>query len=87
MPVRSILSWLAIGLVVGLLGKFVLPGKDASDVTGTILAGIAGALIAGFVAETMHWEMSGTWQNYVVSIAGAAVAVAVYRMARNHRPG
>lgn len=87
MPERSILAWLAIGLVTGVVGKLVMPGKDPGGVIATILIGIAGALIAGFVAETMHWTVSGAWQNYAASVAGAVAILAIYRMTRNHRPG
>ena len=87
MPVRSILAWLLIGLVVGVLGKALMPGKNPGGVIGTILIGVAGALIAGFVAETMHWTASSTWQNYAASVAGALALLAIYRLARNHRHG
>ncbi|MDB5677649.1 GlsB/YeaQ/YmgE family stress response membrane protein [Sphingomonas bacterium] len=87
MPERSILAWLAIGLVVGVIGKFVMPGKDPGGGVGTILIGIAGALIGGFVAETMHRAISGTWQNYAASIVGAVVVLAIYRVVRHRRPG
>jgi uncharacterized membrane protein YeaQ/YmgE (transglycosylase-associated protein family) len=87
MPERSIMAWLAIGLVVGVLGKVLMPGKDRGGLIGTVLMGIGGALIAGFVAEAMHWTVSGTWQNYAASIAGAVVVLGIYRLVRNHRPG
>ena len=87
MPERSILAWLAIGLAVGIVGKLTMPGKDPADLIATILIGIAGALIAGFVAETMHWTVSGAWQNYAASVVGAVVLLAIYRVVRNHRPG
>jgi uncharacterized membrane protein YeaQ/YmgE (transglycosylase-associated protein family) len=87
MPERSILAWLAIGLVVGVLGKLVMPGRDPRGAIAAILIGIAGALIAGFVAETMHWTVSGGWRNYAVSLAGAVVGLGVHRMVRNRRSG
>ena len=87
MPERSILAWLAIGLVVGVLGKVLMPGKDPGDLIVTILLGIAGALIAGFVAETMRWTVSGAWQNYAASVAGAVAVLAVFRMVRNRPAG
>ena len=86
MPERSILAWLAIGLVVGVIGKIVVPGKNPGGLIVTILLGIAGALVAGFVAETMRWTASGTWQNYAAAVVGALIVLAIYRMARNRRP-
>jgi uncharacterized membrane protein YeaQ/YmgE (transglycosylase-associated protein family) len=87
MPERSILAWLAVGLVVGIFGKAVMPGKDSGGLIVTILIAIAGALIAGFVAEGMHWTMSGGWHNYAASVAGAVAVLAVYRLVRNHSAG
>ena len=57
MPERGILGWLLIGLVAGVLGKFIMPGKDPGGFVVTILVGIAGALLAGFVAQTMNWTL------------------------------
>jgi uncharacterized membrane protein YeaQ/YmgE (transglycosylase-associated protein family) len=87
MPVRSILAWLAIGLVVGVFGKLVVPGKDRDGWTVMILVGIAGAVTTGFVAETMHWTDSGTWQSDSASAVGAVAALVLFRLVRRHRSG
>lgn len=85
MPDRSILGWLLIGLVAGVLGKFLMPGKDPGGFIVTILIGIAGALLAGFVAQTMNWTLVGGWQNYAAATAGAVVLLLLYRMVVNRR--
>jgi uncharacterized membrane protein YeaQ/YmgE (transglycosylase-associated protein family) len=85
MPERSILGWLLIGLVAGVLGKFVMPGKDPGGFIVTILIGIAGALLAGFVAQTMNWTLVGGWQNYAAATVGAIVLLALYRVVVNRR--
>jgi uncharacterized membrane protein YeaQ/YmgE (transglycosylase-associated protein family) len=85
MPERSILGWLLIGLVAGVLGKFVMPGKDPGGFIVTILIGIAGALLAGFVAQTMNWTLVGGWQNYAAATAGAIVLLACYRVVVSRR--
>lgn len=85
MPERSILGWLLIGLVAGVLGKFVMPGKDPGGFIVTILIGIAGALLAGFVAQTMNWTLVGGWQNYAAATAGAIVLLGLYRLVVNRR--
>jgi len=85
MPERSILGWLLIGLVAGVLGKFVMPGKDPGGFIVTILIGIAGALLAGFVAQTMNWTLVGGWQNYAAATTGAIVLLALYRLVVNRR--
>ena len=85
MPERSILGWLLIGLVAGVLGKFVMPGKDPGGFIVTILIGIAGALLAGFVAQTMNWTLVGGWQNYAAATAGAIVLLVLYRVVVSRR--
>lgn len=85
MPERSILGWLLIGLVAGVLGKFVMPGKDPGGFIVTILIGIAGALLAGFVAQTMNWTLVDGWQNYAAATAGAIVLLVLYRLMVNRR--
>jgi uncharacterized membrane protein YeaQ/YmgE (transglycosylase-associated protein family) len=85
MPERSILGWLLIGLVAGVLGKFVMPGTDPGGFIVTILIGIAGALLAGFVAQTMNWTLVGGWQNYAAATAGAIVLLALYRVVVSRR--
>lgn len=85
MPERSILAWLAIGLVIGVIGKFVMFGRDPGGMIGSIPISIAGALVGGFVAHTMQWTPSGTWQNFVASALGAVAALAIYRPMRHRR--
>ena len=87
MPERSILAWLAIGLVTGVVAKLLPAYKEPGGFVVTILFGIAGALLAGFVAETMQWTSTGTWQNYAVALGGAIVLLSLYRTVVSHRLG
>jgi uncharacterized membrane protein YeaQ/YmgE (transglycosylase-associated protein family) len=82
---RSILGWLLIGLVAGVLGKLIMPGKDPGGFIVTILIGIAGALLAGFVAKSMHIALVGGWENYAAATAGAVVLLALYRVVVSRR--
>lgn len=82
---RSILGWLLIGLVAGVLGKIVMPGKDPGGFIVTILIGIAGALLAGFIAKSMGFAIVGGWQNYAAATAGAIVLLALYRVVMSNR--
>jgi len=82
---RNILGWLLIGLVAGALGKLIMPGKDPGGVVGTILVGIAGALLAGYSAKAMHFTLVGVWQNYAAATAGAVVLLALYRLVMARR--
>lgn len=85
MPDRSILGWLLIGLVAGVLGKIIMPGKDPGGIIVTILIGIAGALIAGFLAKTMGYVLEGGWENYAAATGGAVVLLALYRLVMSRR--
>ncbi|HWK37005.1 GlsB/YeaQ/YmgE family stress response membrane protein [Sphingomonas sp.] len=80
MAERSIIGWLLIGLVAGIVGKMLMPGKDPGGITVTIIIGIAGALLAGFVAESAGVTLRGGWANYGAATAGAVALLIVYRL-------
>ena len=82
---RGILDWLLIGLVAGVLGKLIMPGRDPGGFVVTILIGIAGALLAGFVARGAGLALAGGWQNYGAALAGAIVLLALYRLVVSRR--
>lgn len=82
---RGILGWLLIGLVAGVLGKIIMPGKDPGGFIVTILVGIAGALLAGFVAQSMGWQVTGGLQSYAAATGGAVVLLALYRLIVSRR--
>lgn len=85
MPERTILGWLLIGLVAGILGKILMPGKDPGGIIVTILIGIAGALLAGFVARSSGVTLDGGWENYGAATLGAIVLLALYRIVMTRR--
>ena len=73
-------GWVLIGLVAGVLGKILLPGRDPGGFIVTILIGIAGALLAGFVAQSMGWTIDRGWQSYGAATLGAIVLLILYRL-------
>lgn len=77
---EGILGWLLIGLVAGALGKLIMPGKDPGGCVVTILIGIAGALLAGFVAQSSGVALDGFWRSYGAATLGAIVLLALYRL-------
>jgi len=77
---NSFLGWVLIGLVAGILGKVIMPGKDPGGFVVTILIGIAGALLAGFVAQSQGWEIARGWQSYAAATVGAIALLALYRV-------
>lgn len=74
------LGWVVIGLVAGILGKIIMPGKDPGGFIVTILIGIAGALLANFVSQAAGWVFTETWQTYAAATGGAIVLLALYRV-------
>jgi len=82
---NGILGWLAIGLVAGVFGKLIMPGRDPGGIVVTIVIGIAGALLAGFVAQSLNWEIGNGWRNYAAATAGAVALLALYRLVVTRR--
>ena len=76
----AILSWIVFGLIVGALAKLVMPGDDPGGIMVTILLGIAGAIVGGMVGRAMGFYGPGQAAGYLMSIVGAIVLLALYRM-------
>jgi uncharacterized membrane protein YeaQ/YmgE (transglycosylase-associated protein family) len=76
----AILSWIVFGLVVGIIAKLLMPGRDPGGFIVTILLGIAGALIGGFIGRAMGFYGPGQSAGWIVSILGAIILLAIYRM-------
>jgi len=75
------LIWmLIIGLVVGGLAKLVMPGRDPGGLIVTMLLGIAGALVAGFIGRLLGIYSSGQGAGFIMSILGAILLLALYRL-------
>ncbi len=77
----GILSWLVMGLIAGALAKFIMPGKDPGGIIVTILIGIAGAFVGGFISTRLGYGSVNGFNLYslVIAIGGALVLLAVYR--------
>ena len=78
----AILSWIVFGLVVGIIAKFLMPGKDPGGFIVTMLIGIAGSLIGGFIGRAFTGSNPGdsAGAGYIMSIVGAILLLAIYRM-------
>jgi uncharacterized membrane protein YeaQ/YmgE (transglycosylase-associated protein family) len=71
---------LIIGLVIGAIAKLIMPGKDPGGIIVTMLIGIAGALIAGFLGRAIGWYQEGEPAGFIASVIGAILLLIVYRM-------
>lgn len=76
---------LIIGLIVGAVAKFIMPGKDPGGIIVTMLIGIVGALIAGFLGRTLGWYGEGEPAGFIASVVGAILLLLIYRLATKKR--
>ena len=76
----SILWILLIGLVVGLIAKVLIPGRDPGGFIITALIGIAGAFVAQMLGRALGWYTEGQPAGFIASVIGAIMLLAVYRM-------
>jgi uncharacterized membrane protein YeaQ/YmgE (transglycosylase-associated protein family) len=81
----GIISWILFGLVVGVIAKLLMPGRDPGGFIITILLGIAGALLGGFLGRAMGFYGPNEGASWLMSILGAIVLLALYRMAVRKR--
>lgn len=80
-----ILWMLIIGLVVGALAKLIMPGKDPGGAIITILIGVAGSFIAGFLGRALGLYETGESAGLIASVIGAIVLLAGYRAVSGNR--
>jgi len=80
-----VLSWIVFGLIVGALAKLLMPGNDPGGIIVTILLGIAGAMVGGLLGRALGLYGEGEAAGYIVSIVGAIVLLALYRLMTRRR--
>jgi len=81
-----ILWSLIIGLVVGAIAKLIMPGRDPGGIFITMLLGIAGSVLAGFLGRAMGLYHSGTsGPGILASVVGAVIILALYRVVARRR--
>jgi uncharacterized membrane protein YeaQ/YmgE (transglycosylase-associated protein family) len=71
-----------IGLVAGALAKLIMPGKDPGGIIITMLLGIAGSLVAGFLGRALGWYATGQGAGLIMSVIGAILLLAIYRLVK-----
>ena len=79
MGLGAIIGWIIIGLIAGALAKFVMPGDDPGGFIITILLGIAGAIVGGFLASLIGIGGGGTIWTIIIATIGAIILLAIYR--------
>jgi len=76
----EVLGWIVFGLIVGALAKLVMPGRDPGGIIVTMLLGMAGAVVGGFIGRSLGWYGPNDTAGFFVSVLGAIVLLALYRM-------
>jgi uncharacterized membrane protein YeaQ/YmgE (transglycosylase-associated protein family) len=76
----GIIGWIVFGLIVGAIAKLVMPGRDPGGWIVTILLGIAGALLGGFLGRAVGWDGPNDAAGFLMSLLGAIVLLALYRL-------
>jgi uncharacterized membrane protein YeaQ/YmgE (transglycosylase-associated protein family) len=75
-----VLGWIVFGLIVGAIAKLLMPGRDPGGIIITVLLGIAGALIGGFIGQALGWYGPNDNAGFLMSVAGAIILLALYRV-------
>lgn len=81
----DIFGWIVLGAVAGVLGKLLMPGRDPGGCVVTILLGIAGALLAGYVGRATGLYGSGREAGWIAATLGAVVILFIYRLVMRRR--
>jgi len=81
------IAWIIMGLIVGVIAKFLMPGKDPGGIFVTILLGIAGAFVGGFVGSRLGFGgVSGfDLRSLVLAVIGAIILLVLYRLIKKKR--
>lgn len=77
----DIILWILFGLIVGVVAKFLMPGRDPGGVILTIVLGIVGAVFGGWMGRVMGLYQPGEVAGFVMSVVGAVVLLLLYRLA------
>ena len=82
----SIIGWIIFGLIVGVVAKLLMPGRDPGGMIVTILLGIVGVLIGGFIGRVLGWYGEGDPVGFIMAVIGAIVVLFAYRKINGPSP-
>lgn len=75
-----IIGWIVFGLIVGAIAKLLMPGRDPGGFIVTILLGVAGSLLGGFIGRMLGMYPPGHPAGFIMSILGAILLLILYRV-------
>ncbi len=82
----GILSWIVMGLLVGIVAKWIMPGKDPGGIILTILLGIAGAFVGGYVGTLIGFGSFTGWnlKSFLLAVGGSLILLMIYRFIKKN---
>ncbi len=83
----GLLASLIIGLIVGAVAKLLMPGRDPGGIIVTMLLGIAGAMVAGYLGRMLGWYEPQQPAGLIASVLGAMLVLYIYRVATGRTGG
>ena len=81
----GIIGWIIIGGIAGAIAKMLMPGKDPGGCIITILLGVAGALLAGWLGKMIGWYNTNEGAGFIAAIVGAFILLGIYRLIAGRR--
>jgi uncharacterized membrane protein YeaQ/YmgE (transglycosylase-associated protein family) len=81
----GILGWIVFGAIVGIIAKLLMPGRDPGGFIITILLGIAGAFVGGWIGRALGMYGPNQGAGYIMAIIGAIILLLIYRVIRGRR--
>jgi uncharacterized membrane protein YeaQ/YmgE (transglycosylase-associated protein family) len=76
----DILLWIVFGLVVGIVAKLIMPGRDPGGIIITVVLGIVGALLGGWIGRVLGFYREGDAAGFLMAVVGAIIVLALYRL-------
>jgi uncharacterized membrane protein YeaQ/YmgE (transglycosylase-associated protein family) len=76
----AIIGTLIIGLIIGVVAKLLMPGRDPGGCIITMLLGVAGSFVASYLGEKMGWYEHGQAAGFIASVVGAMLLLLLYRL-------
>jgi uncharacterized membrane protein YeaQ/YmgE (transglycosylase-associated protein family) len=76
----GIIGTIIIGLLAGIVAKFLMPGRDPGGFIITILLGIAGAFVATYLGQAVGWYRAGEGAGFLGAVVGAVIILLIYRL-------
>lgn len=81
----GVIGWIIAGLIIGVIAKLLMPGRDPGGIIITMALGIAGSLLGGFLGRSLGWYQANEPAGWLVSILGAVLLLWIYRMVVGRR--